>query len=343
MDFKSFTHITIDSRTCHLRDWIDDLDQNTDWQKDIHTFIEQWLDSSDSVLVETSGSTGKPKTIAIKKNLMLASARATLQFFELEEGQSALLCLPVRYIAGKMMLIRAIVGRLNLIVKEPSSQISLSESIDFAAMVPLQVENCIPELKHVKNLIIGGAPISSSLRNKLKTVQTNVFESYGMTETITHVALKDIKQGDYFKALPGVNFWQDDRGCLIVKAPHLNIEELATNDVIDFEDFTHFKWLGRYDNVINSGGIKLHPEEIEKKISVLLDRSFYVRGEAHETLGQSLILLIEGPTLDDISLELLKSELKIELDKFELPKKIIFVEEFNRTPNGKLKRQDNLG
>ncbi len=343
MDSKAYQHITVDSKKRHLKDWAQTLNKEIVWQKDIINFIENWLDESDTIEVQTSGSTGQAKVISIQKNLMLASAKATLNFFKLSEGQTALLCLPVKYIAGKMMLVRAILGKLNLILVEPSSVPceQLDSKIDFAAMIPLQVENSLHALSKIQNLIIGGAPMSPSLENRLKKAPNSVYASYGMTETITHVALRNVKEGVYFKALPGVTFWQDDRDCLIVKAPHLNIDELITNDVIELEDFTHFKWLGRYDNVINSGGIKLNPEEIESKIAPLFDRAFYISSEPDELLGEKLILLIEGDELDAYSLTLLKSELAEELNKYEVPKKIVFAQTFNRTPNGKLKRSEH--
>ncbi|KKM91697.1 hypothetical protein LCGC14_1225890, partial [marine sediment metagenome] len=261
------------------------------FEKEIGDFLLDWLDESPTLQVHTSGSTGKPKTITLQKSHMVNSALATGKFLELEPGDSALLCLPVVYIAGKMMLVRAIVLGLELDYVPPSSKplIDIRKSYDFCAMVPLQLENSLDRLYLIKILIVGGAPITQIVLLKLERLQerklqrakgdvvstknfsTEVFETYGMTETITHIALKKLRVGLIdnlgkigriverqtdtlnFKILPEITISTDDRNCLRIDAPKISKETIVTNDVVNLISNTEFQWLGRFDNIINSG------------------------------------------------------------------------------------------
>lgn len=322
------------------------------YEKVIGDFLIDWLNNNDYITVNTSGSTGKPKSIKVKKQAMVNSAIATGDFFELQPGDKALLCLPAQYIAGKMMLVRALILGLEIDTVAPSSQpiFNTKKHYDFCAMIPLQVENAIPiaigKTHNIKRIIIGGAKVSHSLADKIKECSSQFFETYGMTETVTHVAVKQLasrvlKKDNYFKALPNVSFSKDDRECLIINAPKLIKAPLATNDIIELKSETSFKLLGRYDNVINSGGVKLYPEQIENKLQSVIDNRFFVASEYDETLGEKLILIIENSEAitEDISKKI--SALK-SLDKFEKPKKIYTIKNFIETETGKIQRKKTI-
>lgn len=310
-------------------------------------FLQDWLSDEDTIIVSTSGSTGKPKEVSIVKDFMINSAKATMDFFQLQEGDSALLCLSARYIAGKMMLVRAMVHGLELDMVSPSQSPlkNLRKNYDFCAMVPMQLRNSIKEISYIKNVIIGGAPISPFLKQKIiKTGHNGCYETYGMTETITHIALKKISeptiknQENPFKILPNVSISTDDRNCLVIDAPSITRDKVVTNDMVKLLSDTEFIWLGRLDNVINSGGIKLMPEMIEAKLSVLLDCPFFVTSVADEVYGEKLVIVIEGDE-NESYFDLIK---KSELEAFEKPKDIFFIPKLHRAANGKLLRKKSL-
>ena len=313
----------------------------TAFKRPIGKFLIDWLDNSKTVLVNTSGSTGKPKQIQLQKSYMVNSALATGSFFNLKAGDSALLCLPSGFIAGKMMLVRAMVLGLELdyVVPTSSPLDKNSKNYDFAAMVPLQAKNSIKKLMTIDKLIIGGAPINTELENKLKELKTSVFETYGMTETITHIAVK--KLGDsYFKTLPDITLKKDDRDCLIIHAPKINKEEVVTNDIVDVISSKEFKWLGRYDSIINSGGIKLIPEQIEAKLASVVENRFFIAGIKDKTLGQKLVLIVEGSSDSKSILEKIKENMALE--GYEIPKVVFSLPQFSTTSNGKIKRKETL-
>ncbi len=312
----------------------------------IGAFLLDWASDESTIKVHTSGSTGKPKTIVLKKEQMVNSALATGAYFQLEPKHKALLCLPCTGIAGKMMLVRAMILGLHLDYVEPSSTpfSNTDETYDFVAMVPLQVQNSLNDLFKVKKLIIGGAPVDSSLRNKLKTLSVEAYETYGMTETITHIAVKRIGDDSVnsFETLPNVSVTQDDRGCLVIDAPKISDQKVVTNDLVELISKTRFKWLGRYDSIINSGGIKLVPETIEEKLSSVIQSRFFVAGIPDKTLGQKMVLVVEGESTD--GQELLQPIKKLKtLSKYEVPKKIYFVKSFEETVTQKVDRNKTLG
>lgn len=311
------------------------------YEKGIGSFLIDWLSTSQTVQVTTSGSTGKPKNISLKKEQMIHSAMATGRYFNLQTMNTTLLCLSADFIAGKMMLVRAMVLGLHLDFIDPSiSSISkIDKKYDFSAMVPLQVEASLDKLHYLQKLIVGGAPISIGLRTKLQNAKTEVFETYGMTETCTHVAVKRLNNSA-FKALPNVTFSIDERNCLCIDAPKIVDETIVTNDVVKLENSTGFAWLGRYDNVINSGGIKLHPEQLEAKLSTFMKPNFFVAGMPDDALGTKLILLVESTKkAPELLEEIIASGL---FTKYELPKNINFLPEFVRTKNGKIQREETL-
>ncbi|GAA4772964.1 MULTISPECIES: AMP-binding protein [Flavobacterium] len=311
------------------------ISSNIDYQKDIGFFINNWFNKSPYLIVKTSGTTGKSKEIKIEKSAMINSAVATGDFFNLGKGSKALCCLPVKYIAGKMMLVRAMVLGWEIDIVEPSSNPlkGIDKVFDFVAMVPLQVENSLDKLDRVKTLLIGGAPLNKQLSAKLIELRCNAYESYSMTETVTHVALKKVGNKS-FRVLSNVKISIDNRNCLIINAPQLNPEELITNDVVDLISEFEFIWKGRIDNVVNSGGIKLFPEQIEEKLVNKIQNRFFVAGVPDEIFNEKLVLFIEG--------EEFKFDISVfdELDKFEKPKEIFFINKFSETETGKIKRKE---
>ncbi len=309
----------------------------------IGDFLMDWASERTTLDVFTSGSTGNPKRITIKKEHMVNSAHSTGAYFDLDSGDSALLCLPCTGIAGKMMLVRAMVLGLALDYVEPSSSpLFGTKRYDFVAMVPLQVQKSLHHLNRIKTLLIGGAPISNSFRKKLETLSTQTFETYGMTETLTHVAVKSISNGsDCFETLPGISIYKDDRDCLVIQAPNISDAEIVTNDIVELISVDTFKWLGRYDSIINSGGVKLIPEQIEEKLSKLIEPRFFVTGVPDATLGQKLVLVVEGAQKSDS--DLLKQIKNLNsLNNYEIPKEIHNVKSFEETSTGKVDRNKTL-
>lgn len=317
--------------------------------QELHLFLIDWFNNKSNIKVHTSGSTGKPKEILLEKKHLINSALATGTYFKVFDKTAALLCLPIQYIAGKMMVVRALTLGWHLTVIEPTSfpLQKINKSFDFAAMIPLQVENEINNLNKINTIIVGGAPISKTLKNKLRLVKSNLFETYGMTETCTHVAVKQInhfKNNDeqVFKALPNVKFKIDERKCLVIEAPNIISEKIITNDVVQLISDKEFTWKGRFDSVINSGGIKLFPEEIENKLTEIIKIPFFVCGIRDEKLGEKLVLIIEESN-QNLKESLFSAILNNHhLTKFEKPKEIILVSEIIFTGNKKINRTETL-
>jgi O-succinylbenzoic acid--CoA ligase len=312
-------------------------------EESVVRFIEKWLDFNETVTVRTSGSTGKPKEIQLKKVHMINSAKATGAYFKTGRGTRGLLCLSADYIAGKMMLVRAMVLGWDLHVVMPSKD-SLTEydnDYDFVAMVPYQVWHSLPAMSKVKKMIIGGGRIPAELEEKLQEVETEVFATYGMTETATHVAVRRINgpaRSETFSALPDVKFSTDERQCLVINAPMILDEPITTNDVVTLHSPTNFTWHGRYDNVINSGGVKIYPEVVESKLASDIESSFMVASEKDPELGERVILVYEG---DERSVPNLSRAFQ-KLEPYERPKRVYSLSKFVYTKTGKLKRKDIL-
>lgn len=314
-------------------------------------FLLDWLNEKDHIEVKTSGSTGAPKKIQIKKQFMVNSARATGRFFDLPAGTTALHCLPVDYIAGKMMLVRAMVLGWEIDLKLPKANPldQVFKIYDFCAMTPFQLDNSLSRLHLIRKLIVGGGPISSTQKNLVQGLSTEVYETYGMTETVTHIAARRInpkkKSSDPipFTVLPNVSVSTDDRDCLVIKAPQVSDELIVTNDVVELVSNKSFFLKGRFDNVINSGGIKLHPEQIEAKLEPLIPSRFFVTSLPDPALGEKLVLMVESDFSEEALLSL-ENEIKTsrKLGKYEIPKKIYFVEKFEETPSGKIHRGNTL-
>ncbi len=320
---------------------------------ELHTFIREWFGEKGRITMMTSGSTGTPKTIGLHREHMVNSSKATASYFSLSNGSRVLLCLPLGYIAGRMMLVRSMVMGWQLDVINPSASPDIPQNVlyDFSAMVPLQLANSIDQLEYVQTLIVGGGQISDDLFEKTEHLKTKVYATYGMTETITHVALSPVNRAagkkdgkPIFKALAGIHFSTDQRGCLIISAPGISSSAVVTNDIVKLLSDRSFIWLGRYDHVINSGGLKLLPELIEAKYKNLIGTDYFVYGWPDEVLGQKLVLFVEGEERSNLYKEIIDFQ-KQHLDdisKYEIPKEVMFVKNFIRTETGKVNRKKTV-
>ena len=314
--------------------------------KEINQFLKEWFSDAHYVLVKTSGSTGNPKSIHLRKDFMINSALATGRYFQLGENTKALCCLPIKFIAGKMMLVRALTLGWDLDVIESTSNPlqEITKEYDFSAMVPLQLRNSISKIDQIKTLIVGGGVVSRELKKAIQTIDTNCYATYGMTETITHIAVKklnkfsqsELESESVYKTLPDVTISKDKRSCLVIRAPKISNENIITNDVIELISKSEFNWKGRLDHVINSGGVKLHPEEIEQKLSNTIYSRFFVAGILDEILGEKCILVIEGENYPITKKHFSK------LSRFEIPKAIFFIPKFIETGSGKIQRLKTL-
>lgn len=320
------------------------------WEHDVYSFILEWLDLNESIQAKTSGSTGEPKVISLSKERMINSAQLTGEYFKFESGQTALLCLSTNFIAGKMMIVRAFLWRLNLILVKPNGHPfeHLQLKIDFAAMVPLQVINCLKEgvnFHLISNLLIGGGAVDSYLEKALQELPSKCFSSYGMTETVSHVAIKPLngeKKSDFYEGVGNVTFFLDEKSCMQIDAPAILSEPVCTNDIVSLIDKKRFIWLGRYDNIINSGGLKLNPEQIEAKLKDSISDPFFIAGLADQRLGQKLVLVIEKDKQSPFYISNLLRKTKSLLTKYEQARDVIFISKFKRTKNGKLQREATL-
>ena len=315
----------------------------------VEEFIGEWYDNKDYIIAHTSGSTGKPKEVRLLKSDMRCSARATNQFFNIGKNSRLMLCLSPDYIAGKMMIVRALEANAELLVESPSNH-PLSDydgsRIDLIAVVPSQalfLANHVSLLNNVSSMIVGGGEIAPELWEKLAVLPYRIYSTYGMTETCSHVALAKIsREKEPYKALPGVEFAVDDRDCLIIKAPKYSFGKLVTNDIVRLLSPLSFKWIGRYDNVINTGGIKIFPEEVEQKIAHIIPTRFYIGSRKSEKWGNEVVLFMECDGLSDYQKDTIMADISNILSPIERPKDIIFLEKFQETSSGKIKRDNQV-
>jgi O-succinylbenzoic acid--CoA ligase len=308
-------------------------------QKQLGMFMEEWLDGNDSLTLHTSGSTGTPKQLLVSKKSMQASAERTAAFFELSPGDTALLCLPTHYIAGKMMLVRALVIGLELDVIPSKSLLDLKgKTYDFAALIPLQVNASFDLLGNLKKILIGGAPIPTELRKALAKKYPHCVETYGMTETLTHVATRFVCYPTVpFRAMPGIKINVDHDSCLQIMAPYISSSPICTNDVVELLYNRSFILIGRRDFVINSGGRKIFPEQLEEKLSVQLRIPFFFTGIPDVELGEKLVLVVEGG-IKEKQLGLKTATKLFGADKHLVPKDVLCLDTFVLTRTGKLNR-----
>ncbi len=359
MNVYPFDTITVNEREVSIQQIIKgDANPQSDFESDVFNFITQWLTGVSEFVQQTSGSTGNPKAISITRDQMIASAKMTEKALGLKRGYYALLCLNPAYIAGKMMIVRSFVTGMKIIAVTPSANpfLSLNESqqIDFAALVPYQLHEVLQSAQldffnTVSTIIVGGASLNTDVEVKLNDFSSRFYATYGMTETVSHIALKKLNGPDAsssFKILDGVRIQLDDRGCLVVKESPVSTTEIITNDLVEIVDAYTFKWVGRYDNVINSGGLKIIPEKLEARLEYIfrrlaLHKRFFVGSVPDVRLGNKVVLVIEGQLKHDTA-NMLKSEMALEMTKHEVPKEILYRDEFVLTENGKINRKQTL-
>ena len=271
----------------------------------VEEFIAEWHSDSAYVRVQTSGSTGAPKPMLVEKRRMQNSARITCDFLGLKAGDTALLCMSLDYIAGKMMVVRSLERQLRLLAVEPSGHplMALADRIDFAAMVPLQVWNTlqVPEerarLEAIKHLIIGGGAIDEAMAVELRAFPNAVWSTYGMTETLSHIALRRLngpEASEWYTPFPSVSVSLTDEDCLVIDAPEVCAQQLVTNDIAELSADGRFRILGRKDNVICSGGIKIQAEEVERQLQPHLHEPFLISKRRDAKFGEIVVLLTEG-------------------------------------------------
>ncbi len=321
---------------------IEYLDNDILLKNKVEEFVSNWNNSSFFIETKTSGSTGKPKIIRLSKTQMITSAKMTGEYFGLSKNKTSLLCLSIDTIAGKMMIVRAIVHQMKLLVGSPQSNplIGMDEKIDFIALVPLQVNKIINEslstFKSIESVLIGGASIPQNIIETLKKEKLTCFQSFGMTETVSHIAIRKVgfENEAHYTTLHSVKIESDEHNELIINAPHLGINNLKTNDLIEVINKNQFIWKGRKDFVINSGGIKLFPEEIERKLSSSILNPFFITSFNDSKLGEKVVLIIESKDGSDI----LNEKTFINLDKYERPKEVFYLKEFIKTESGKINR-----
>lgn len=357
----SYDYIEINQREVALNKILSGAEPaRTPFEHTTFEFIARWLKGETTFEQHTSGSTGFPKKISLHRQQMVASAQRTLRALPVTRGNTALVCLNTEYIAGKMMLVRALEFNLKIAAVEPSSNplqsVTNSQIIHFAAFVPLQLDTMLQQPQQVTRLnlmnaiLIGGAAVSNSLHKKIQTLTCPVFATYGMTETVSNIAVQKINgktSENFFRPLPGISLKTDNRNCLVITVPELP-QPVITNDVVELNNDQSFRVLGRWDNVINSGGFKIVPERLEQQAEDILrghgkiNTTFIFGGLPHDVLGQQLILIIEGSTLEpDVEKQII-DELKKKVKSFEVPKQIKYLQEFSYTPSGKINRPEVL-
>lgn len=314
------------------------------FEQEVLDFVEKWYSQKEFSL-ETSGSTGTPKKTTHSKEAMIQSALLTGRYFQFTEGKTTLLCLPITKIGGMMQLVRAIIWKLKLYVLPPKINLNLTAlpSLDFAALLPAQAVSSFDQLASIRTILLGGAPLTSSLEEKIRTHTSSFYLSYGMTETISHIALKKLNGNDalpYFTTLPNISIEVDNNSCLSITAPELNISKLQTRDIIKLISPTSFDFIGRLDNIINSGGLKINAETVEKQISPFINSSFYVKGTPDPVLGEQVTLFIEGNIWSKEKVNKFKNQLQDNISKHLVPREIIFKEKFQHTTTGKILKND---
>lgn len=311
--------------------------------QELYAFLQAWWSPCPSMVLHSSGSTGQAKAIRASKKHMRASAKMSCDYFGLQAGQSVLLALPLNYIAAQMMLVRALVAGLQLDIRPASAQPLLEDSGEkhyhFAPLVPLQAaKSPLETLQNIDCILLGGSFIPPEVEDKLQGHKGRVYASYGMTETLSHIALRrlnGVEASPSYTALGGVSLSQDAENCLCITAPHLGIQSLQSNDIVKMEENGQFIPLGRRDNIINSGGIKLQAEEIEKILYAATRLSLVAVAYPHPQLGECVALLWEGPPEEE---GILKRAIEEKLSKYQQPKYVIHLEALPRHRNGKIAR-----
>jgi len=330
------------ARICMQESYLDSLPE---WEKYLYLFLNEWFDDSEFISVRTSGSTGEPKLIELSKSFMLTSAKRTIGYFGLKKDDRILLSLSCRYIAGKMMVVRAIAGQMNLMAVDPADSFDFlqNDSFDFGAMVPNQVFKILEQdsgkekLQNIRNLLVGGSAISAELERQISQFTNRIVSTYGMTETSSNIAIRELsgsRISEYYHCLEGIRVELGVNDCLRIQVSDMD-KPIQTNDLAVLQSEKSFRILGRSDSMIISGGIKYSPETIEKKLEGLINQRFVISSIPDEKLGEKLVLVIEGQSYSTESIFI--SMFKI-LNPFEQPKMIFFLDHFPENGLGKVMR-----
>lgn len=343
----------------------------TDYERQVLRFVQQWHAGQEMFTVYTSGSTGRPKAIQLSRTQMATSARLTVRALGLQPGDRALVCVSAEFIAGIMMLVRGLEFGLPLTVVDPVGRplanLPADTTFEFTAMVPLQLQATLQETLHeramldrMKGVLIGGAAVSMALEQQMQAIAAPLYHTYGMTETVSHIALRRLngpQRSDRFVPFEGVELGQDARGCLTISAAVTQHQVLQTNDLVNLHADGTFQWIGRIDNVINSGGVKVQIETVERALEAWLlheqdgiyaDRRFFVGPIDHSRLGQAVVAVIEGEpfggddALSPVLETAMRSKLQQSLSRYETPRHFFFVGKLRETPTGKIDRRANL-
>jgi O-succinylbenzoic acid--CoA ligase len=321
-------------------------------------FCQKWLNGAQSFTLKTSGSTGPPKDITVSREQMILSARATKSFLKLRKGCRMVCCLNTDMVAGKMMLVRAMEWEALIYLIKPSSVLLPpfpKAWADFTALVPLQLQASLEDkpakdfLDKIGTIIIGGAPVSPELREKASKLPGEVYQTFGMTETVSHIAMADLKaEGPLvYKALPRVNLKIDAENKLIIEAPMSGFRRIITQDVVELIDHKHFIWKGRADFVINSGGVKLYPDELEAAIdphwrTYFPGKRFFITSATDPKLGASVLLVCEKVSSQDPLIQPFLRTLQENIHRYWMPKRLLNVDTIHLTPSGKIDKRATL-
>lgn len=318
--------------------------------RDLYTFLYAWFSEGETMKVQTSGSTGAPKVMEVSKRSMMNSACRTCRFLELQEGDSLLLSMNLKYIGAQMMIVRALVGGLRVLLQEPCAHplAAVREQIDFLSMVPMQLASSLQReaerniLQAAKVVIVGGGAVDSLLEEQLQALPCRIYSTYGMTETLSHIAMRPLngpERSDRYYPLPGVTLSLSVRDTLVIEVPDVCAGQLETNDCVTLYPDGSFVVKGRVDNVINSGGVKIQIEEDELLLQGVLSFPFAITSVPDSFYGERAVLLAEHPELSAKETDEYFVLLKQTLPRYHAPRDIIFVRSLPRTENGKIDRK----
>ena len=324
----------------------------------VASLAEKWFGSCNEFEFQTSGSTGKPKVIIHSREKLKRSALLTINYFKLTSNDRALLSLDPSRIAGAMMIVRAIIADMEIYAVDPDKLLDKEKPnftpCTFAAFVPYQIRKILDDdrtgssLQSFKSILVGGAPISYDLQNKISLLDIPIYETFGMTETVTHFAIRSlngVNLSENFEVIGNLSIDLNERRCLQIKGDLTDGQTISTNDMVEILDHSHFLWIGRYDNVINSGGIKFSPEKIEQLIDPVINafgitNRFIISSVKDESMGSKIVLVFEGEKVSNhIEIELMAA-IKEKVEKYSEPKAIFYPGQFPVTSNGKVIRKE---
>ncbi len=351
-----FNTLTIDGRTLHgaeITAWAEELvrrEHGAPWSEELRNVLRMLTSVDGSITARTSGTTGEPKELHFSAADLRASARLTGHTFRLRQGDRVLLCLPCNFIAGRMMLVRACVIGLDLHVVDPAGpvldKLDPSDRYQFTAMVPQQLHRALQDdrrrvERQFGTILLGGGPVSAALEQDIRGLNVRVFHSYGSTETLTHVAIRELsgaRATPVLDAIGDITFDEDARGCLIINTPHLSVRRHVTNDLVELRDERHFRWLGRYDHMILSGGRKINPEALEARTAGIIPYAHYFAAYEEQGHGQGVLMVVASDRPAPELVDELGGLLRGELGRQELPQRLIAVDHIPRTASGKIIR-----